>query len=233
MKSEVFNENCMTGMARYPDQYFDLAIVDPPFGMKDSSTSPGKKISRIGVERSWSKNTKFKLWNKNIPDDRYWNELMRVSKNQIIWGENHYSKYFGKGRLIWLKNNHVFSGAEIAYQSFTDGTYVFEYTWDGMRQANMKQKEIRIHPTQKPVALYKWILNRYPKAGDRILDTHLGSGSSRIAAHDMGFDFYGFELDKDYFDAMQDRYDLHIKQCKFMFEPTPHHFGEQQMLLSA
>lgn len=231
MISEVYNEDCMIGMSRYPDNFFDLAIVDPPYGMKSSSTSPGDKISKLGIERSWSKDSKFKNWNSLVPEENYWNELLRVSKNQIIWGENYYPKYFGKGRLVWVKHNHVFSGAELAYQSFTEGTYVFDYIWDGMRQQNMKNKEVRIHPTQKPIDLYKWILEKYAKSNDKILDTHLGSGSSRIAAHDFGIDFYGWELDKDYFDSMQKRFEKHRSQ-QTLFEPKVYSQGLQQDLLT-
>lgn len=196
-ESIVTNEDCMEMMSRYPDKFFELAIVDPPYGANDA----------IGVNNGRmhsAKRTDYRQFENIAPSDKYFNELRRVSKNQIIWGGN----FFGLigGVLVWNKNGTAFGEAEIAICSTHKSVKIFEYTWNGMIQADMKNKEDRIHPTQKPVALYKWLLKNYAKEGDKILDTHLGSGSSRIAAYIMGFDFYACELDKDYYEAQEKRF---------------------------
>jgi len=206
--SEVTNEDCMEGMARYPDKYFDLAIVDPPYGNIDAiGLIDNKKKGKQATKR-----TNYKLFENIALHDEYYCELARVSKNQIIWGGN----FLGLcgGVIVWQKNGTAFGEAEVAICSTHKSVKVFEYTWNGMIQQNMKNKENRIHPTQKPVALYKWLLQNYAKQGDKILDTHLGSGSSRIAAYEMGFDFTAFELDKEYFEAQEKRYNNHISQLK-------------------
>jgi site-specific DNA-methyltransferase (adenine-specific) len=206
--SEVTNEDCMEGMARYPNKYFDLAIVDPPYGNIDAiGLIDNKKKGKQATKR-----TNYKLFENIAPDDEYYCELARVSKNQIIWGGN----FLGLcgGVIVWQKNGTAFGEAEVAICSTHKSVKVFEYTWNGMLQHDMKNKEHRIHPTQKPVALYKWLLSNYAKQGDKILDTHLGSGSSRIAAYEMGFDFTAFELDVEYFEAQEKRYKAHIAQLK-------------------
>jgi hypothetical protein len=143
----------------------------------------------------------------------YWDELKRVSKNQIIWGANWYGKYFGVGGICWFKDNTGnYSPCEYAYQSFNNHIHHIKYRWNGMLQQDMKNKEIRIHPTQKPVALYKWLLNKFADKENTILDTHLGSGSIAIACHDMGFDLTGIEIDKEYFEAAKKRLETHVKQ---------------------
>ena len=196
--SEVTNEDCMEGMARYPDKYFDLAIVDPPYKEETTGLSAGFNRSHFNYETL------------NLPPtDEYINDLFRVSKNQIMWGFNYYLKLLPNtdACIIWNKHqNGHFSEAELAWCSFGK-TRIFDRAY---------QKDIggKIHPTQKPVALYKWILDKYAKQGDKILDTHLGSGSSRIAAYEMGFDFTAFELDKEYFEAQEKRYNNHILQLK-------------------
>jgi site-specific DNA-methyltransferase (adenine-specific) len=188
--------DCMEGMSKFPDKYFELAIVDPPYGNNDA----------IGIinSNSHSANRKEYKQFKNIaPDENYFNELKRVSKNQIIWGAN----YFGiKGGMIcWNKEGSVFGEAELAYCSIFNSVKIYKHTWNGMLQENMKQKETRIHPTQKPVALYRWLLQNYAKKGDKILDTHVGSGSSLIACWEEGFEYCGFELDEDYYKAACNR----------------------------
>jgi site-specific DNA-methyltransferase (adenine-specific) len=196
---DLHNMDCMELMAQYPDKHFELAIVDPPY----------QNIDAIGLidnkrkDKQATKRTNYKLFENIAPTDLYYIELERVSKNQIIWGGN----YLGLcgGAIVWQKNGTAFGEAELAICSTHKSVKVFEYTWNGMIQGNMKNKEVRIHPTQKPVALYKWILQNYAKKGDKILDTHLGSGSIAIACHQMGFDLTGSELDKDYFDAMMKR----------------------------
>jgi len=196
-----------------------LAIVDPPYSDETVALDrllaqmPGR-LANAGVNRTDSLGC-------NAPTDEYFEQLFRVSKHQIIWGENWYGRYFGIGRIVWDKMNDGsnFSDCEIAYQSLNRQTRRFQFRWNGMLQENMANKEKRIHPTQKPVALYKWLLQNYAKAGDTILDTHLGSGSSRIAAYDLGFDFTGYELDTDYFNAQEARFANHIAQPK-LWEPT-------------
>ncbi len=193
-------------MARYPDKYFDLAIVDPPYGNIDAiGLIDNKKKGKQATKR-----TNYKLFENIAPDDKYYHELERVSKNQIIWGGN----FLGLcgGVIVWQKNGTAFGEAEIAICSTHKSVKVFEYTWNGMIQQNMKNKETRIHPTQKPVALYKWILKNYATEGDKILDTHLGSGSIAIACHDLGFDLTACELDTDYFNAAMKRINDHKKQ---------------------
>lgn len=212
--SIVENIDCMIGMARYPDKYFELAIVDPPYGIKADEKNNGKNSDRH-EKTSLAKLNKYKTgWDGNTPDVGYYNELLRVSKDQIIWGAN----YFGLkgGYIVWDKKVTMptYSDGELAYCSKINSVKIFEYQWHGMLQENMRNKEIRIHPTQKPIALYKWLLSNYAKEGDKILDTHLGSQSSRIAAYDMGFDFTGFELDEDYFRDGCKRFEQFKSQLK-------------------
>ena len=217
MISETYNEDCMALMARYPDKYFDLAVVDPPyFSGPDKLGYYVASTSSIGVKRDGYE--EIGVWLK--PDESYFKELFRVSKQQIIWGCNYYAQHIPHfGRIVWDKVNgsSSFSDAEIASCSAHDSVRMFSYMWNGMmqgksifdgktQQGNKKLNEPRIHPTQKPVALYDWIFANYAKPGDKILDTHLGSGSSRIAARRAGLDFVGCELDPYYFAAEERRY---------------------------
>lgn len=206
MRSAVFNEDCIAVMKRYPDKFFNLAIVDPPYGNIDAIGLADNK----NKGKQATKRTNYKLFENIAPDDEYYIELERVSKNQIVWGGN----FLGLcgGVIVWQKNGTAFGEAEVAICSTHKSVRVFEYTWNGMLQQNMKDKEIRIHPTQKPVALYEWILKNYAKEGDVILDTHLGSGSSRIACHKAGLDFVGCEIDKEYFDKQEARFKNFIAQ---------------------
>ena len=201
----ITNEDNMELMARYEDNYFDLAIVDPPY--QDTF-----KITANDKSAKVNKNYNLDLLN-GAPKENYWNELQRVSKNQIIWGVNHYNKIFGRGRIVWDKDNTgVYSDCELAYHSFSDVTRKFKWRWNGMLQHDMKNKEVRIHPTQKPVKLYEWLLMNYAKDGFRILDTHLGSGSIAIACHNLGYDLTACELDKEYYDAAIKRIEQHKAQ---------------------
>jgi site-specific DNA-methyltransferase (adenine-specific) len=198
--SEVYLEDCVTALKRFNDKHFDLAIVDPPYGNIDAiGLIDNKKKGKQATKR-----TNYKLFENIAPDDEYYCELARVSKNQIIWGGN----FLGLcgGVIVWQKNGTAFGEAEVAICSTHKSVKVFEYTWNGMIQQNMKDKEIRIHPTQKPVALYEWILANYAKQNDLILDTHLGSGSSRIAAYKGGFNFVGFEIDQEYYEKQEKRF---------------------------
>jgi site-specific DNA-methyltransferase (adenine-specific) len=223
MISEVYNMDCMVGMKQYPDKYFDLAIVDPPyFYGPNKRMFYGRKVNKLNIRRK--DYDLIERW--DIPDHNYYNDLIRVSKHQIIWGINYFRFYnIPTGRIVWDKVNQSssFSDCEIASCSFNNSVRLFRYMWNGMLQGkcikeghltngNKSLNEKRIHPTQKPVKFYEWLLKNYAKQGDRILDTHLGSGSSRIAAHNMGFDFIGFELDKNYYEAQEKRFKQHIKQ---------------------
>jgi site-specific DNA-methyltransferase (adenine-specific) len=210
-KIEITCEDNMALMARYPDKYFDLAIVDPPY-MNIFKTD--NWVETCAKQKSY-KNRQDTLTDKK-PNEKYFDELFRVSKNQIIWGGNYFTLPISRGWICWYKSkqDNYFSDAELAWSSYDKILKVFEYVWSGMLQQNMKDKESKIHPTQKPVALYKWILDKYAKQGDKILDTHLGSGSIAIACHDYGFDLTACELDKEYYNASIKRIKNHISQQK-------------------
>lgn len=201
--------DCMEYMRQFPDKHFQLSIVDPPYGIGASKGTWGG--SNKGKVTDYGK----KDWDEATPTDEYFLELQRVSKNQIVWGGNYFALQPSSCWLVWDKLNSAhFADCELAWTSFESAVRKFTYRWNGMLQQNMKDKEHRIHPTQKPIALYKWLLHNYAKPGDKILDTHLGSGSSRIAAYDLGFDFYATELDKDYFDAQEKRFQNFKSQLK-------------------
>ena len=209
----AYHKDCMDYMRGLPDKAFSLAIVDPPYGIGESGE---KNHSRGGLAKS--KNYKA-FFGKDLepPTAEYFQELRRVSKNQIIFGANHFISRIPLDShcwIVWDKENGEtdFADCELAWTSFPSAVRRFRFRWQGMLQGDMRNKEQRIHPTQKPVALYTWLLQNYAKTGDTILDTHLGSGSSRIAAYDLGFEFVGCELDKDYFDAQEERFRSHIAQ---------------------
>lgn len=210
-----YNMDCMQGMKEFPDKYFDIAIVDPPYGIGENGS---KNYTRGKLAKA--KNYKaFTGMDSTHPSENYFTELFRVSKNQIIWGANHFiSKipYDSSCWIVWDKDNGEsdFADCELAWTSFNTAVRRITYRWNGMIQQNMKCKEKRIHPTQKPVALYEWILNRYAKAGDVILDTHVGSASSLIACHNTGHKFVGFELDKYYYDLSKNRLDEEMAQMR-------------------
>lgn len=209
-----YNMDCMDGMREFPDKYFELAIVDPPyFSGPEKRNYYGRTVSPIGVKRYYKPSERW-----NVPDENYFEELARVSKNQIVWGCNYFQHIFGPGRIVWDKCNEGsdFSDCEIAYCSMHDSVRIFRYMWNGMfqgksisqgtvQQGNKKLNEKRIHPTQKPIALYDWILSKYAKPGDKILDTHVGSASSLIACYKNGYDYVGFELDPYYFKLAEKR----------------------------
>ena len=212
--SQVENIDCMIGMSRYPDKYFELAIVDPNYGIGMDNSNKRTKPSR---PNSYTQYPDFRYhktdWDKQPVKKETIDEIFRVSKNQIIWGSNYISQYLpsGYGWIFWNKLNgleNCFSDGEFAFASFGVQSKYFECSVFH----NLHGGKDRIHPTEKPIKLYKWLLRNYAKPGDKILDTHLGSGSSRIACYDGGFDFVGFELDKDYFDAMEKRFQNHISQ---------------------
>lgn len=195
--------NPETGLPSYPDKFFDLAIVDPPYGI-------GQDGSKNHTRSLLAKAKPYKGFfgnDKHIPSAMYFRELRRISRNQIIWGGNYFGLPASSCWLVWDKENgeNDFADCELAWTSFKSAVRKVRFKWKGMLQANMKHKEIRIHPTQKPVALYRWLLENYAKPGQLILDTHVGSASSLIACESMGFDYVGFEIDPDYYAAAQNR----------------------------
>ncbi|MCP5326783.1 MAG: site-specific DNA-methyltransferase [Oceanospirillaceae bacterium] len=210
--SVVYNEDCIEGLKRFSDNYFDLAIVDPPYGINASKGTWGS--SNKGKVTNYGK----KDWDKQTPEQDYFLELRRVSKNQIVWGANHFISRMPFDSSCWLvwdkQNTGDFADCELAWCSFNTAVRKFVYRWNGMLQQNMKNNEIRIHPTQKPVALYEWILQNYASEGNLILDTHVGSGSSRIACDKGGFNFTGFEIDKDYWEAQEKRFSDYKRQLR-------------------
>ena len=211
----LLNIDCMEYMINQPDNSFDLAIVDPPYGIGESG-----KTNKTRSCLAESKNYKsFHGDDLSSPNSLYFEELKRVSKNAIIWGANHFSdsmpfKCNSPCWIVWDKVNgkNDFADCELAWTSFKTAARIFKFQWQGMIQGDMKNKEIRIHPTQKPVKLYEWLLTNYAEKGERILDTHLGSGSSAIAAHYFDVDFVGMEIDEDYYKAACKRFDNETKQ---------------------
>lgn len=223
--SEVYNMDCMDYMKSIPDKFFDLSIVDPPYGINAPNMTMGTNMNRrhggyngesvaqrlkkgrlnqgAGKLKNRTLNTMPCDWDLNSPSKDYFDELFRVSKNQIIWGGNYFHLPPTRGIVCWdkLQPWENFSQFELAWTSFDKPAAIIRISNTGGTN-----KEAKIHPTQKPVALYHWLLDKFATPGDRILDTHLGSGSSRIAAYKLGFDFYATEIDKDYFDAQEERF---------------------------
>lgn len=210
MMYNLYNQDCMEALRKMPDGAFTLAIVDPPYGNKNHDAMHKKSHpSTRAAERG-----QYKPFKNEKPTEEYFQQLRRVTKNQIIWDGN----FFGLagGYICWQKNGTCFGQAELAYCSMQKQICIFEYTWNGMIQQDMKNKEKRIHPTQKPVKLYEWLLMRYAKPGDTILDTHLGSGSIAIACDNLGYDLTGYEIDKDYYEAACKRLQEHQRQGKLI-----------------
>lgn len=203
---QLFNGDCLEAMKKMKDNEFDLAIVDPPYGMKELGAQTGGKGN---MKHLAYQNGAIDNWDTS-PTQTYFNELQRVSKNQIIWGGNYFTNKIPESRewICWDKKQFMptFSRFELAWTSFKGVMKMYEYRHFAV--------ETKIHPTQKPVALYTWLLDKYAKPGDRILDTHLGSGSIAIACHNLGYDLVGYELDEDYFQAAQARLREHQKQLR-------------------
>ena len=222
--SEVYNMDCRAAMREMPDKAFSLAIVDPPYGIGIANKKDGFH-SRKG-KRSYNPHAK-KSWDSSIPPPEYFSELMRVSENQIVWGGNYMTDYLYASRcwIFWDKVKSVqnYADGEFAWTSFDENARKVTIQHSGFLRSDPQKS---IHPTQKPIALYKWLLQNYAKPGDTILDTHLGSGSSRIAAYDMGFDFTGYELDTEYFNASDARFKNHISNLK-LFAPEEMYRPEQ------
>lgn len=212
---ELLNTDCMDYMREQPNNSFDLAIVDPPYGIgagKNGFSTIGNDAKGLAVRKDYG----AKDWDAAIPGFKYFHEVQRVSKNQIIWGGNYFLDHLGATScfIVWDKENGTWSNAdcELAWTSFKTAVRKYSYRWNGMLQGDMKNKEERIHPTQKPVKLYEWLLTKYSEPGQRIIDTHLGSGSSAIAAHYFGVDFVGTEIDVDYFERAKSRFQLETAQ---------------------
>jgi len=211
---ELLNVDCIEYMKTVPDKHFDLAIVDPPYGLDWTGTGFKKKNIQ---ERNL---VKVQEWEASPPDESYFNELKRVSKDQIIWGGNYFLDYLGfcKVPLIWDKGtgDNTFADGELGWTSFKTGTLrIFRHQWCGAFKDSERGIKAQ-HPTQKPIALYRWCLHRFAKEGMKILDTHGGSMSSAIACHGMGFDMVLCEIDKQYYDAGVKRYNDAIKQLKLL-----------------
>jgi len=211
----IYNKDCLEALKEMQDNEFDLAIVDPPYGIGMDNSKKRTKPDRPNSYTSLYKDERYHKtkWDNEIPNKKYFKELFRISKNQIIWGANYMSEYMpnGKGWIYWNKNNgedNNFSDGEFAYSSKGVQSRHFKVSaFD-----NLRGGKDRIHPTQKPVKLYEWLLMNYAKKGDKILDTHLGSGSIAIACHNLGYDLTGYELDKEYYDNALKRLKQHQAQ---------------------
>ena len=214
----TYNVDCMEAMKETEDQFYDLAIVDPIYG----DVTKGGYMTNINSTSHNARAIDYHtgIWNQEKTSQEYFKELFRVSKNQVIWGGNYFIEEINRnsqGWIVWDKRHAEgtrYADCELAWTSFNRATRIFRFRWNGMLQEDMRHKEKRIHPTQKPVALYEWILTNYAKEGDKILDTHLGSGSSRIAAYNLGFDFTGYEIDSEYFRLQEQRFWNHTSQLR-------------------
>ena len=234
--SDVYNIDCMEYMRTIPDKFFDLVVADPPyFSGPERRAFYGKSVSTTAVARK-----EYPVTNKwKVPTAEVFDEIKRISRHYIVWGCNYFDYVFDHGRIVWDKcnGNSSFSDCEIAATNLFDSVRMFRFMWNGMlqgksiaeghiMQGDKSKNEFRIHPTQKPVALYGWIYQNYCRGGQKILDTHLGSGSSRIAAYRMGLDFYGCEIDKGYFEASQKRFE---RECLGVEEINGHIVTQQSL----
>ena len=208
-------------MREMKDNQYDLCIVDPPYGIGFDGNSTVKGKSGKANTFSDIQHHIKKDWDSKIPTDEYFNELQRVSKNQIICGGNYFANMLpnSRGWVYWdkkitNKNNHNFSDGELIWTSFNGILKKFTYDWIGFGYLNNPDRQKKIHPTEKPFQLYKWLLKNYAKEGNSILDTHVGSGSSRIACYEMNFDFTGYEIDKDYWEAQEKRFNVVKNQMR-------------------
>lgn len=225
MDNGYYNMDCMDGMKQFPDMFFDLAIVDPVYGdVKAGGYMNGKSRGGVGPHPKYD----YHIWSQEKTNQAYFDELFRVSKNQIIWGGNYFAKEIAKDSPCWIvwdkcNGNTHWADCELAWTSFDGAVRLFRYMWNGMMQGksieegeimqgNKKLNEKRIHPTQKPVALYAWILQKFARSGWKLLDTHVGSASSLIAFTDAGFDYVAFEKEKSYYNQSLERLNAHKSQ---------------------
>lgn len=212
-----YNDDCMKYLPEFPDDYFDLAIVDPPYG---GVTKGGYMRNSITGGVAAHPDYHNSLWSQEKPSQEYFDQLFRVSKNQIIWGGNYFTTLIKKDSQCWIvwdkekAEGLTWADAELAWTSFDVATKMFRFMWSGMLQGNMKNKELKIHPTQKPVNLYLWLLQKFAKPGDLILDTHVGSASSLVACEKAGFKYIGFEIDQTYYEMAKRRLDAEKGQLK-------------------
>lgn len=208
--NSFINADCMDYLPKFPDNYFDLAIVDPPYGgVRQGGYMKNKSSGGVARNRN---DYDLSLWAQNAPTKEYFDQLRRVSKNQIIWGGNYYASLLSDSQcwIVWdkMKAEGIdFADAELAWTSFDRAVRVFRYLWNGMLQGDMKNKESKIHPTQKPVNLYLWLLDKFAPPGATILDTHVGSASSLIACHRTNHPYIGFELMPGYYEKAKQRLD--------------------------
>lgn len=214
MISEVYNMDCLDYMRTVADKFFDLAIVDVPYGIGEDGKQNATRDHMAKAKRY----VPYQGNDKEAPPAEYFEELARISRNRIIWGANHFINRLplpsdSSCWIVWDKDNgnSDFADCELAWTSFNTAVRKFRFRWNGFLQEDMKHKEVRIHPNQKTVALYCWLLQKYAKQSDKIFDSHLGSGSSRIAAYKLGFDFWSCELDKYYFALQEERF---LNECK-------------------
>lgn len=211
----AYNMDCMEGMRQYPDGYFDLAIVDPVYGDVARGGYMTGKAKGAAAQREYN----YAIWQQPKTPPDYFQELFRVSKNQIIWGGNYFTEEIAKNSTCWIvwDKDHPdgvkYADCELAWTSYPKAARIFKYRWNGFIQQNMKNKEVRIHPTQKPIDLYRWLYREFNiQPGAKVLDTHLGSGTNRRAAYDFGLDFVGFELEKVYFDLQEQAFQEYTAQ---------------------
>lgn len=232
MEPGFYNIDCMEAMKQFPDKFFDIAIVDPPYGINVASHKDGKiigggyrgfagkKCLRGREKPSGEPKPYHTFADSRPPDEGYFRELQRVSKQSVIWGGNFMLDHLGVAScmIVWDKKRRGLDQAdcEIAWTDIKGQSRIFEYKWNGMLKENMKNKEERIHPTQKPIALYSWILSKFAKPGDKILDTHVGSASSLIACHRAGLQYWGFEIDPIYYEKAKERLDKEMAQVNIM-----------------
>jgi site-specific DNA-methyltransferase (adenine-specific) len=227
--------DCLDAMREFPDKFFSLAVIDPPYGIGEDGR---KSKSRMVASAKWKNpcNTKHasKCWDDKPPEQSYFSELFRISKHQIIWGANHFISKIPLDSscwLVWKKNgqneNSDFADCELAWTNFKTAVRFFDFAWTGFGAKNAGEE--KIHPTQKPIALYLWLLQNYAHRGDKILDTHVGSASSLIACHRMGFEAWGFELDAEYHKAASERLEKE-KSMQPLFAPEEIYKPQQQGL---
>ncbi len=213
---KFINADCMKYLPDFADNHFDLAIVDPPYGIGAGNYKRGG--TQHGKSKAICNTYTVKKWDDNRPTGEYFKWLFRISKNQIIWGGNYYALQGSPCYIVWDKDNsdNNYADCELAWTSFDTAVRKFTHKWHGMLQQDMKNKEIRIHPTQKPVQLYRWLLKNYAKPGDLILDTHVGSGSSLVACIMEEFDYIGYEIDKEYYDGAIKRIKTEKQKLKLL-----------------